>query len=152
MATPTDSAVNIPIPFSRVDKRTGKVRIWDVNREAYIESYPVDAKEKIAMGGCLLDRPGDEPERERPRTSAPRTVPPAPESISAPTAAVAQARAGQGYEFGVHTVNELRAFAADAHVDGFESMRKGDLIAALERKRYMPPNAAKNLGDDGSNG
>ena len=46
------------------DTSYGKVRIWHLKEKKFIELWPVDASEALAGGGCVLDKPEDEQEKE----------------------------------------------------------------------------------------
>lgn len=35
---------------------SGMVRIWDVHREKYRDAYPVDVKEMLKVGSCVLPK------------------------------------------------------------------------------------------------
>lgn len=119
----------------RIDPRRlgpdGLVQIWDIENECYIRRVPIDAKEDIHSGRCAHYKPGDEPDSVRFGKSETPTV-------SAKPAAMAQALAGAGYEFGIHTVKELRQLAYAAGISHPKTMKRQELIAALEKSGYVP--------------
>ena len=140
-------ATDVRISQDRLDKK-GRVKVWHIEGKRYIRCLPIDAKEKVAGGSCLQFKPGEEPEPEEIET-APVVETIAPKDVAPKTSAVAGMLAGQGYEYAQHTVPELRSFAADAGVPNYQSMKKADLIANLERVNYVPAALRTN---DGSNG
>lgn len=137
---------------------SGMVRVWDITRKEWRDTYAVDARELLRVGAASLSAP------DVPMTGPAGNVVVCEAEVQsyvdrgykladAPTgitnAAVVADESddkedrkndggGEHYKFDAHTIVELRQFAQRAGVEGATSMNKAALVSALEASNWQP--------------
>lgn len=127
------------------NRSTGKVRVYDIPSKRWVSVFPIDAKEGRGVGTVSLLGPIHKASKQ-----GQADVMICPEEVdrytasgfkvSKPSAEVEAeiAKNDDVVDFTKFKVEELRKFAFDAGIEEFSSMKKDELCAALDEKKYQP--------------
>lgn len=99
-----------------------KVEVWGIHERQYIRRYPIDVREGLARGTMALTRPdGEDVEDETDADVEPDANDAKPD-----------------VDFMAFNVPTLRDMAVEAGIEGFERMKKSELVDALTASDYRP--------------